>query len=262
RDELTEQWADEGVGIVGEEMKFKLEFEYHGNEELVDLRFKDEMPCVLEFSEVVNSTINISIDVSEDNKTVWFNMSEDTVTDGFVTIIFTALVTGVTGDCCPDPVDNKAWLLVVYPPAGEPVEYYDEVSIRTRRNSAPYAPSILDDIEGEAGETLTFYVTGTDPDEDDLYYFIDWDDGTYEEWIGPYTHGAEIEVTHEWDDHGEYIVKVKSKDVWGKESAWGNEITVTIEGDTPADLDVSIKRGLSRGVKVTLTTTWKQISTI
>jgi fimbrial isopeptide formation D2 family protein len=237
-----EGWADEGLGIVGKQMTFKLEFVYYGNEVYTDASFKDELPCVLEFSEVVESTINITVDVSDDKKTIWFNMSEDTIADGDDVIIkFTADVTGVTGDCCPDPVNNKAFLFVYLQ------EYYDEVSIKTIENHKPCPPIIGDNAEGQIGEEITFWVRGGDPDEDNVYYYIDWGDGTFSEWLGPYASG-EIQVTHKWTSAGEYKVKAKAKDTWDEEGPWGNELTVKIEGNA---VDITIKH-ISRGIKVTL----------
>jgi fimbrial isopeptide formation D2 family protein len=246
-----EGWADEGLGIVGKEMVFKLRFEYYGNEDIAAAEFKDVLPCVLEFSEVIESTINITVEVSADGKTIWFNMSEDTIEDGdVVEIIFTAIVTGVSGDCCPD-AKNQAWL-DVFSCTGAPLgSYYDEVCITTIENHAPCPPIIRDDAEGKVGEELTFFVKTGDPDGDDVYYYINWGDERYE-WIGPYTSGDEIEVTHTWDIEGEYTVKAKAKDTWDEEGDWGNEITVTIEEEDTPDLKVCITRGLGRSVSVNI----------
>ena len=60
-----------------------------------------------------------------------------------------------------------------------------------------------------------------DPNGDDVYYYIDWDDGTFDEWIGPYPSGKEVKVNHTWDKWGFYTIKAKSKDIHGAESDWG-----------------------------------------
>jgi hypothetical protein len=264
-DPVNEEWNTEGgEGVEGQEMTFMLRFEYYGEEELVDIRFKDVLPCVLEFSGLVEfgpEGITIDVEVSEDLKTVWFNMTDGIVTDGDVVyIIFKALVVDVTGGCgcTQDPVVyNRAWMWAYNDDCPEGELIYcddDEVSIETRCNDRPYIPSILDDAEGAVEETLTFYVNGSDPDDDKLCYYIDWGDGTDSGWIGPYEHKTEIEVTHEWDEEGDYDVKVKSKDVWGAESDdWSDAVHVHIEGEAEPDLDVKIKKGFGRGVKVTLT---------
>jgi hypothetical protein len=66
----------------------------------------------------------------------------------------------------------------------------------------------------------TFYIpTPQNPDGDDVYYWIDWGDGTSSEWIGPYAPGETACVSHEWIDEGTYEIKVKAKDQDG-ESRW------------------------------------------
>jgi len=214
-------WADEGFGVVGQEMEFKLEFEYYGNDVLTDIRFKDVLPCVLEFTEVIESSINISVWVSDDKKLIWFNMSEDTVEDCDVVIIrFTALVTGVTGDCCPDVAKNRVWLYI-YECTGQIIdEYYDEVCLTTRENLSPCPPAITGDTYGIVDQKLTFQALVSDPNGDDIYYMFDWGDETYSEWLGPYGSGEEVETNNSWSTIGEYEVKAKAKDTFGEESDW------------------------------------------
>ena len=74
----------------------------------------------------------------------------------------------------------------------------------------------------------------TDPDCDDVYYYIDWDDETFEEWIGPYDSGEQVIVNHEWSEEGAYTIKAKAKDVYDAESEWGTlEIEMPISYNLP-----------------------------
>ena len=85
----------------------------------------------------------------------------------------------------------------------------------------PVGPTI-----GEAG-TQYKYVTNTkDLDGDQIYYWFDWGDGTNSGWKGPYSSEKEAHITHMWMAKGDYIVKVKSKDVYGAESLWSDPLTV------------------------------------
>lgn len=239
-----EDWADEAEAFVDDKMKFKLEVTYYGNDDITDLRFKDELPSkILEFAEVDSSSKNFSVEVSDDKSTVWFNMSEDTVTDSeVVTIVFNVAVVGVTAYTV-----NKAWL------TGEQIaEYYDEVDITTIGNEKPCPPIISGPDEGKVGIEYTYDIIVSDPDKDDVFLFVDWGDDTGE-WTGPYLSDTTVKLDHTWDSAGEFIVKAKAKDPRDEESDWGNEITVTIEEEPTPDLKVCIKRGLSRGVIVTLT---------
>ena len=241
-----EGWSDEGSGIVGETMKFRLRFEYYGNENLTDVRIVDELPCVLVFDEVKKmQKINTSVEVSENGKTIWFNMSEWEISDGDVVIIeFTALVTGATGDCCP--AYNKAWLYIY-----EDCEifdwYYDEVQVTTHQNYKPCPTIIRDPTDGVTEEELTFYVKSYDVNGDKVYYMIDWGDETTSGWIGPYTSGVEITVEHTWEEVGNYTVVAKAKDTHDEIGEWGNTITVEIEQAPPEppekpDVEISFKR--------------------
>jgi len=60
----------------------------------------------------------------------------------------------------------------------------------------------------------------TDPDGDDVYYYIDWGDGTNSSWIGPYNPGEEISLSHAWNEKGTYVISAKCKDSNDVESDW------------------------------------------
>lgn len=64
---------------------------------------------------------------------------------------------------------------------------------------------------------LTFYILIVDPDGDDIFLCIDWGDGTYEEWFGPYESGEIVSTSHIWFDEGTYQIKIKTRD-WDGES--------------------------------------------
>jgi len=59
------------------------------------------------------------------------------------------------------------------------------------------------------------------PNNNDLYYFIDWDDGSIEKWLGPYSSGQEVTISHNWSEKGKYLIQAKVKDTNGLESSWG-----------------------------------------
>jgi len=86
-------------------------------------------------------------------------------------------------------------------------------------NTPPEKPIITGDTRGKPGEEYEYTISSTDVDGDTLYYFIDWDDGNTEGWLGPYESGEEIIVSHIWSEEGRYTVKAKAKDI--EESEWG-----------------------------------------
>lgn len=60
----------------------------------------------------------------------------------------------------------------------------------------------------------------TDPEDDDVYYFIDWGDSTNSGWIGPNVSSEVITLYHTWNNRGTYTIKAKAKDIYGWESDW------------------------------------------
>jgi len=216
-------WAEETTTFVGDIVRFKIELTYHGKEWLHDIKIVDKMPCCLEYAD--KASIKES-GVSEDRKTVWWNLSDVILEDGqTISIEFNAIVTGITYGCHGCCGKNFA---KVTAKEGCQGFYSDRDTAKIISTHKPYTPVISGDDYGKVGETLTFYISGSDPDLDDLYYWIDWGDDTTDTWIGPYASGEEIEVTHEWAHNGLYEVRVKSKDTYGIESDWSNTLYVYI----------------------------------
>ena len=69
----------------------------------------------------------------------------------------------------------------------------------------------------------------TDPNAKNIYYYIDWGDGSEsEDWLGPYKSHQRIEAKHRWHNKGEWQIKVKAKDTNGLESEWSEPLTVSV----------------------------------
>jgi hypothetical protein len=89
-------------------------------------------------------------------------------------------------------------------------------------------PTINGSTEGKAGREYTYTTSTTDPDGNQLYYLWDWGDGTTSGWLGPYNSGATCQANHTWNTKGNYNIKVKAKDIYGKESVWSDPLPVTM----------------------------------
>ncbi|UCF49649.1 MAG: PKD domain-containing protein, partial [Thermoplasmatales archaeon] len=63
-----------------------------------------------------------------------------------------------------------------------------------------------------------FDFSTSDPDDEDVFYWIEWGDGEIEEWIGPYSSGEEFTLSHSYDEKGDYLIVVKAKDTMDIES--------------------------------------------
>ena len=104
-----------------------------------------------------------------------------------------------------------------HPYIGEPMAYSFECSLL---NQAPEKPRIMGPTEGKVNQELEFSFKATDPENDNLYYFIDWGDGSSEEWIGPFSSDEEIYQKHIWTSHANYSIQAKVKDTFDFESEW------------------------------------------
>ena len=91
--------------------------------------------------------------------------------------------------------------------------------------------------EATIGETLSFSVIASDPDDDSVAVRIDWDDGEISEWTGLQPSGSTFELSHSWDNRGTtYKVRAQSADQWyflnelchNSLSEWGDTLLVTI----------------------------------
>ena len=80
---------------------------------------------------------------------------------------------------------------------------------------------------GKAGEEYIYSTSTTDPDGDQVWYKWDWGDET-SGWDGPYDSDDTTTASHIWDEKGDYIIKVKAKDVHDKESPWSDPLPITM----------------------------------
>ncbi len=114
-----------------------------------------------------------------------------------------------------------------------------------RYNEPPLAPIINGYDEGIEGGQYELIVEADDPENDDLYYFVDWGDQTSGEWTGPFPAGEQVSIYHIYKSPGQYTIKAKAKDVYKDESLWSKPFTITIiENMCPTDPEI---KGSNRG---------------
>ena len=77
-------------------------------------------------------------------------------------------------------------------------------------------------ISGRINRTYTFFSSNVDPDGDNLFYKFRWGDGSYSDWLGPYSSGGKIWANHEWSKPERYLIGVISKDSHGTLSKWSD----------------------------------------
>jgi len=92
----------------------------------------------------------------------------------------------------------------------------------------PDKPTLSGDTSGKINEEHNYFATTADPNNEDVYYWFDWDDGTNSGWLGPYASGEQCSTKHSWNEQGNYEVKVRAKDVNGIVSEWSDPLAVSM----------------------------------
>jgi uncharacterized repeat protein (TIGR01451 family) len=97
------------------------------------------------------------------------------------------------------------------------------------QNLAPNKPSTPSGITNSKKKVDHIYLTSTtDPEGDQVYYLWNWGDGSTSGWLGPYNSGVAVSSNHKWTIKGAYSIKVKAKDIYGKESSWSDPLPITM----------------------------------
>lgn len=114
---------------------------------------------------------------------------------------------------------------------------------------APTPPTITGPTTGEPETSYDFIFKSTFTLGLDLFYYIDWGDGTPSDWIGPFPQDMDVHVPHIWLEPGTYSIRVKTKPiVEGTESLWStSEIAIALP---PPQLAMTITGGFGVNVKI------------
>lgn len=87
--------------------------------------------------------------------------------------------------------------------------------------NAPSAPVIDGPTNKKYNKNYNYSFISTSPLDKDIYYYIQWGDGSTKNWIGPYASGETVTLSHKWSEEGTYTIKSRAKDtdnLWGP---WG-----------------------------------------
>ncbi|KYK27468.1 hypothetical protein AYK20_02640 [Thermoplasmatales archaeon SG8-52-1] len=140
--------------------------------------------------------------------------------------------------CSLDPVKNTLWTIQEYAHSHNEsdVNRWGTWICELVFNQPPQTPTKPDgpEILGQFAEA-TFSTSAIDPEGEDVYYKFNWGDGTYSEWVGPYSSGETGEASHSWADYGEFEVKAIAKDINDIQSEWSEPAVVTIIVNEPPE---------------------------
>ncbi|UCF50484.1 MAG: hypothetical protein JSU91_03100, partial [Thermoplasmatales archaeon] len=109
-------------------------------------------------------------------------------------------------------------------------------SFIVRIGNQPPDPPVIDGPKcGDPGETLTYTFVSDDFEGHDIYYYIDWGDGTFDDWFGPFNSGDAATASHSWDTEGDYVIKAKGKDELDSEGSWSESFLIRIGNQEAPD---------------------------
>jgi len=106
---------------------------------------------------------------------------------------------------------------------GDPTLSIAAQSLQPEKPEPPEGPT-----SAGVNEEHTYTAITTDPNGDQIYYLFDWGDESYSGWIGPFESGEIAETSHNWEDRGEYEIRVKAKDEHGVQSEWSDPLPISM----------------------------------
>ncbi|UCE39268.1 MAG: hypothetical protein JSW00_08635 [Thermoplasmata archaeon] len=118
------------------------------------------------------------------------------------------------------------------------ISYYDE-NERTLKCAIPQKPPNKPDKpqgpeSGDVDKTYSYSVSALDPNDDQVKYRIDWDDGNTSE-TDYVNSGTTDSLSHNWSSQGTYNITVCAIDIHGDSSEWSDEFTVVISAQEEPD---------------------------
>jgi SagB-type dehydrogenase family enzyme len=117
------------------------------------------------------------------------------------------------------------------------------------QNNPPLAPTLAGPSSGQKEVPYDYTVVTTDPDSDNVSYYVDWDDETNSGWVGPFPSGKMVTLNHTWSRVGTYTIQAKARDTHSLKSSW-TPLEMTIAGPV---LGIELKSGL--GITATINNT-------
>ncbi len=123
-------------------------------------------------------------------------------------------------------------------------------------NQPPNPPTITGPRYGEPNEELTYYLISYDFEGQNIYYIVDWDDGTITE-TDYVQSNTTIEISHSWENINDYNITARAIDIKGKESDVSEPLWIRIANQPPRkpDIDGPIRGPVGEEIDLVFTTT-------
>jgi len=126
-------------------------------------------------------------------------------------------------------------LLTIIIPTSQAI-ILDKNQYKLSNLEGPTSPIISGPESGKTGMEYNFSFVSIDPSGFDLFYYIFWDDGNDDGWLGPYDSNISMNISHIWGEKGTYTIQAKAKNTNGTESEW-SEHNITIEADVQLEIE-------------------------
>ena len=255
KDPETGEWVEEAFQYVTETVTFKIELIYYGAYNLTDIKIVDFLPEVTYYA--YESNIEPT-NVSEDGSIVWWNLTGSVENEEPLEIIFDAYVWGRTGDC-PYCGINNAKYSALENETYNPYQGEDTAAIITDLYDDPklaYSPNNIN--FGERNQSWTGSATFEiwNSGEQTLTYSIseslDWIEVSPKSGSSDGEHDTiTVYVVDTGDLSGYFGGNVDISSNGGSGSVF---VSIFIKKEEPKELslEVSIKRGLCRSIKINI----------
>lgn len=92
----------------------------------------------------------------------------------------------------------------------------------------PNKPSIYGAVQGIPGKAYEYGFITYDPENDNLTYDIDWDDGNIETDFGPFPSGQIFARYHVWNQKDTFLIKSRAKDEFGNPGDWSEHTIIVV----------------------------------
>lgn len=122
----------------------------------------------------------------------------------------------------PYPRGQRYWYQNPYPEDDFCFQTYGTIS-----NTPPGKPDINGPTTVIVGKETSYTFIAIDPEDDNIYYEIDWGDGTTDSWFGPFVSNVVIQKSHTWNYKGPALIKARAKDIHGAIGNW-EEMSITV----------------------------------
>ena len=94
--------------------------------------------------------------------------------------------------------------------------YYLDETVKAFIFEPPYAPDIEGPTSGKVGVEYNYSFVAVDPEDNSIFYYVDWGDETFEDWFGPYSSGKKVTIRHNWTTKGIFNIRARAKTIYGK----------------------------------------------